>query len=108
MVALPGSTMPNAPPRWLGGQSSDRSHLSRSLSEASLRNQNATNLAQLGATWPDLRRGAFQSIQLPRASWVAAGWVRARLKIRVSVVQFHPWPPSNALIFQRSFSVSGS
>jgi hypothetical protein len=58
-------------------------------------NQNATTRHQPRATGAKLGTSTSVGIQALRAFWVAVGRVRGRLKIRVSVVRFHPWPPSN-------------
>jgi hypothetical protein len=64
-------------------------------SKARQHNQKPTALRQPGATGADLATANYLWFQLLRASWVGGGWVPRRLKIRVSVVRFRPWPPLN-------------
>jgi hypothetical protein len=56
-------------------------------------NQNATTLHQPRATEGKRATSTSMRIQPLKSFWVGPGWVPGRLKIRVSVVQFHPWPP---------------
>jgi hypothetical protein len=60
-------------------------------------NQNATTLLQPTPTAANRAASGSEGNQALKASVVGAGSGPERLKIRVSVVRFRPWPPFSIL-----------
>jgi len=56
------------------------------------------NPASSRSTQEHLTRGDFRVTGCFRCSWVFLGADLRGLKIRVSVVRFRPWPPSNQIV----------